>query len=226
MYVVVDVPKKGKQDLQSKYFIITDNKPNLALWDKVNKHKSLTEGAWQLEKAPKTNRLHVQAFIGFKKRTRPSQVKKLFGMNHIHIEMARDIDSARKYCQKEDSRHYFEDGSCYMVKFGTPQLGKAGTSDEANAIQAIKEGKSMKEVAMAHPGAFVRRQKGLQALQSILQDDRVDGEKIDGMYIYGPTGTGKTTFAVNLAKRYVAEGKYKSWFLQQPKVTVITCWQR
>lgn len=219
------VEVKGKRQLApSKYFLITDNKPNLALWDKVKDHAKLHEGVWQLEKAPKTKRLHVQAFVGFKAKTRPTAIKKLFGMNHLHIEKAMHPDKARKYCKKEDSRHYFEDGTCYMVEFGVPQIGKAGTSDEASAIKKITEGKTVKEVAQEHPAAFVRRGKGLQALRSILQADRVEGQPIEGLYIYGPTGTGKTTFAINYAKRLVAEGKYKSYFLQQPKGNWFDCY--
>jgi len=72
-------------------------------------------------------------------------------------------------------------------------------------------------VAENHPAAFVRRHKGLGVLRSTLQEDRKDGQKIDGLYIYGPTGTGKTTFAVQYAKDLVAEGKYNAWYLQQPK---------
>lgn len=96
-------------------------------------------------------------------------------------------------------------------------MQKAGTSEEAQAFQAAKEGKSMRFIAENFTGAFARRHKGIQAIRDILKDERKEGEKINGLYIYGETGAGKTTFAVNYSKKLVAAGKYKDYFLQQPK---------
>lgn len=206
----------------SKYWFITDNKPNLALWDEVKKDgeagKNYIRGVWQLEKAPTTNRLHVQGYLVTTKKVRFEQLKKMMKMPHLHVQKARGSDAeCTKYCTKEDTRHVFEDGTYYQVQFGAPQLGKAGTSEEANAFQAAKEGKSMAYIAEKYTGAFARRYKGIQAIRATLRPPRKEGDKIDGLFIFGPTGAGKTTYAHKLADRWIAEGKYNGKFMQQPK---------
>jgi len=121
VYVCVNVERKDKRESRSKYFLITDNKAQLNKWDRVKQmeNKELVRGVWQLEKAPETNRLHVQAYVVFTNKVRFSDIKRLFQMDHLHIEKRKGTEEqASAYCKKEESRHYFEDDSCYMWEFG------------------------------------------------------------------------------------------------------------
>lgn len=58
--------------------------------------------SFQLEQCPETSKLHFQGFISFAKRTTLNKAKKL--LPQAHWEIARNIEKAILYSQKEDSR--------------------------------------------------------------------------------------------------------------------------
>lgn len=211
--------KSTGQGPKSKYWCVTDNNPDLKKWESLIDHADLHYGVWQLEQGEEKKRPHIQAYLEFKKLVYMTGVKKLVGNNRIHCEKrrARNGKDAADYCKKDDTLYLDENNQFYRREFGVLQLGKGVMSEEALAIQAVKDGKSMEEIAKLYSQAFVRRGRGLWALKTALLDERKSFEPVQGLYIYGPTRSGKTWFAVKYAQRLVAEGKYKSYFLQQPK---------
>ncbi len=60
----------------------------------------------QIEKAPDTNREHVQGYIMMINASRRSTVQTLIGDEGAHFEERRGtVEEAAAYCQKEDTRH-------------------------------------------------------------------------------------------------------------------------
>jgi len=143
---------------------------------------------------------HFQGYLEFKKSYRVSGLNKI--ITGAHWDRRRGTrDQARDYCMKDESRlagpWEFPDGVVFEV---SKAQGKRTDLDDA--CQMIKEGKSDREVAEAHPAAFAKYAKGLQALRTALSFDRGDAPEV---YIaYGPPGCGKSA----LARSASAEGEY------------------
>lgn len=218
---------RGNRGSLAKHWCITDNNPDLEKWDQIEKLPDITYGVWQLEMGENKTR-HIQAYIEFSKKRHIIAIKKLLDINSIHCEVRKGTPAqAADYCKKDDTVFKFDDGSVYRKEVGALSLGKGSTSDEAQAWKAAADykGMTLREIAVNWPGAYGRRYKGLQALRLISMPPRRvkdNGGRIEGMYIWGPTAAGKTTAAVNLAKQWIAEGKYQKvgedgYYIQQPK---------
>ena len=60
---------------------------------------------WQVEKCPKSERLHLQGYVEFNKAFSFKRVKEILGDDTIHLESRKGSRvQARKYCMKEESR--------------------------------------------------------------------------------------------------------------------------
>lgn len=149
--------------------------------------KSLREDSheylmYQIEKGANGTE-HIQALIYYKNpRVWP---KKKYPS--AHIEIARDVAAAIKYCSKEESRVRgpYEFGS-------KPRQGTR--TDLQELAQKVIEGKSMLEIAESDPAQFVRYHKGLQVLANEVKKHRHD--KPDVVWLWGLTGVGKTAYAI------------------------------
>jgi len=152
---------------------------------------------YQLERCPKTQKLHIQGFVSYLKQLRMKKAKELIHST-AHMEPARGTHKqASDYCKKSDT----------SVKgpweYGTPPVGKGARTDLKTAVTAIKEGKSIQTVASENPVTFVHYSKGLIALRSQLFPSPA-WRDLNVTWLWGTTGIGKTraayTFDPNLYK--------------------------
>jgi len=143
---------------------------------------------------------HLQGYFASKKCLTFKKAKAVI-CDRAHLEAARKGDSENKeYCSK---------GGDY-VEFGTP-VGKGGRSDLDKLCRAIKDGKTMTEVAEISPADYVRNYKGLAAYQA-LQTTHYEHSDIRGIWIYGPPGTGKSHHARNLGATSLYIKSQNKWF--------------
>lgn len=70
--------------------------------EKLWKDTGAAYAVGQLECCPETKKLHVQAFLNFKKPVRPSKIKKADG--DVHIEAIKRDNGAEDYCMKTETR--------------------------------------------------------------------------------------------------------------------------
>lgn len=92
----------------------------------------------------------------------------------------------KDYCSKEESRS----PGTQPIEFGTmPVQGKR--SDISSFTDGLKEGSSMKDLAIANPEVFVRYHRGLQTFNALLMKEREHMTKLE--VFWGPTGSGKST---------------------------------
>lgn len=112
---------------------------------------------------------------------------------HIHLASRRGTaEQASVYCKKEDSR--VKDG--LVVELGTlSKSGQGKRNDLEDAIQAIKGGATMQEIASEFPTAWVRAEKGLRSLQAQIAPKRSADQEIEVIVLWGEPGTGKSLFA-------------------------------
>jgi len=139
----------------------------------------------QLEKCPKTGRLHVQGYIELNVGVSLGRVKCIIG-GDPHCEPRKGTQlQAINYCSKESTR---VDGPWVF--------GVAAANGERNgftgATNMVVSGSTMKEVAEQYPGEFVRYHRGLRALSQIGTGDGVRPKDLVVEVYYGDTGTGKT----------------------------------
>lgn len=138
---------------------------------------------------------HLQGAFTFAKRMYQSKIKKLFPRIHVEIMNGTPEDS-RKYCTKEDATGYFEKGT--MPKSG----GKATKEKWDNAYEAAVEGR-FDDIPR---DLWIRYQR---SFKQIYEDNKKDPDMQDCgdkelkehfLWLWGPTGTGKSHTAHRIAK--------------------------
>lgn len=165
---------------------------------------------WQQEEAPTTRRKHLQVFVQFKKKKRISQLQKICRCTWI---LARSPKDANRYCQKEDTR------VAGPWSFGTFNPGRGGRrkSDVIEQAQHIvklcKKRRSFKKITELYPSLVMRYHHGVDRIMSEYQLQRDFETKL--IWLWGPSGAGKTTLARKLAKAYgsvfIKDSKTKWW---------------
>jgi hypothetical protein len=173
--------------------------------------------AWvfQREVGDKTHKEHLQGFVTTVARKRLAGMKAMFSeaataafpdikydMNQIHFEGAYSTALANfEYCTKKQTRKPGHDPHS-MGTFadsrsrrpgGKARLGVA--ADLMAATNELKEGKAVKDVALAHPLAWVKNGKGIMAWIMAARLHKVRKWQTRGVVIFGATGTGKSVFA-------------------------------
>lgn len=163
-----------------------DNWPSdtmpIALWD-PDVMKFLV---YQLEKAPTTGKLHVQGYVQLKKKARMSTVKGILHHDDAHLETSKGTPRQNlSYCTKADTR------LLGPWEFGEKPTGQGARNDLLEVAKEIKEGKTKREVAEAHPAEVIKFSKGLEIYRHTI-DSCPRWRNVEVTYIWGPTGTGKT----------------------------------
>lgn len=196
---------------RSRFFMVTDFVGPASKWTK-NDQISFVTG--QFEIAPETKREHLQLYVEVPTAISFKTFKKRFG-GHLHVESRKGTqEQAIAYCTKEETRK----PDSVPFQAGEKASGSGKSSEQARAIQAVKDGKSLQVVARDFPGAWVRSYKGLTSLADALTEDRKDQVPIKALCLWGPPGGGKTWKAIEIAKELVASGVYKNgYLLRQPQ---------
>lgn len=176
-----------------------------ALYDRA----SMIFMMFQLEKCPSTGQLHLQGFFCLKKKVRLTQAKKLLDRNTVHLEPMRGrvIDN-EIYCGKEDTR---VNGPWI---FGQAPESQGKRSDLKEAADQIKNGSSLRDIADRYPHTYTTFGRGLQNLQHTL-DSCPKWRTLKVVWIYGPTGSGKTRMVMDSVADYrsifIVHSKGKWW---------------
>lgn len=143
---------------------------------------------WQLERGAQGT-LHIQGYMRLKKRLRFSQLQTLLG-GHAAILIARgNEEQCRNYCTKEDTR--VEPGEEHGDF--NPNAGKQGHRSDLDAIAKLCiAGKTMKEIAVAHPADVARYSTGIQLLHELLAPEPETERPVQVVVFWGPSNVGKT----------------------------------
>lgn len=146
----------------------------------------------QKERCPTTERLHLQFIVQFARSTTLGGVRKRVHAQAHWEPVYGSMAQAKAYCTKEETR---VDGPW---EFGQMSMqGKRRGLDDA--VEAVKGGMPLHEVAAEYSLAWVSHGRGLTSLrqQLGLESDRrrfgPDGPEV--WVLWGPTGTGKSRFA-------------------------------
>lgn len=115
---------------------------------------------------------------------------------------------AFEYCRKDGD--FYETGIEHL-----PKQGKR--NDLSSTVQALRNGQDLLQIAETDSGcmSIVKYHRGLQTLQTILLNSSPLRNKTC-IWLYGPTGSGKTKSAVDFAnqinEKYWISGRDLQWF--------------
>jgi len=147
------------------------------------------------ETCPTTQKLHWQGYVEFDNpRTITSIIRKL---KKSHVEIAKSSAAANKnYCTKE------QDG---IVETGIMSLPQGMRTDLVGLCDLIKDKPNItkRELIEVNPATWARNYRALQEIQDIYSTPRDWVTTV--IYIWGPSGVGKTRLAMN-------DGATKVWF--------------
>lgn len=166
------------------------------------------------EKAPTTGWLHHHIYINFKKSQRHGAVKKIFGKT-VNIQDAKgDAHDGKKYATKPETKT----GDLILYEYGTiPVKGKR--NDIEVFKNDIEAGLSKQEMFDKHFHTMARYPRLYNEYSASLLEQKAKKrhkQPVDIIYIYGTTGTGKTTKAYEFDENlYTIDHSYcedKVWF--------------
>jgi len=150
----------------------------------------------QLEKCPDTERLHLQACIGFKNARAEQAIRKAFPKQHV--EVSHLPRAAWDYCGKEDTRA----GGPWQ--HGMPPKAQRNVKGDVGArnMQLVDIG----AVAALEQGAiriedFKKVHCAIQDYKAMRGDKPQNLEELDNYWYWGEPGTGKSHRARDLVDR-------------------------
>jgi len=174
---------------------------------------------WQREKGAAGTE-HVQGYVRFQGRKRLSSAKKWFSVQEIHLEPAKGSEAQnRAYCSKEATR------IGETLEFGEydETVAKQGQRTDLETIaKDLIQGRSLRDVALEHPGDYIRYSLGLEKFQQLVQPPPPLEREVLVQVLWGPTGTGKTHRArIGFPEAYEVMSGRDPWGGYQGQTTVI-----
>lgn len=142
-------------------------------------------------------RVHLQGYVEFSRPLRGRGVQRVLGAGRPHVEARRGTrDQARAYCQKADTR---VEGPWEYGLWGAG--GQGARSDLRDIAAAVRDGSTLRDIAIEYPGQFIRYHSGIQKLQTLFQQEsKLMRDPIDCELHWGRSGAGKSYHAFSNAE--------------------------
>ena len=155
------------------------------------------------EKCPKTGKQHKQGWIQFFNRVRYKTILNMANSSKLYLKACKGSNEDNdKYCQKEGD----------FIQFGTPAT-QGSRSDLDEIYKAIKQGASRKEIMELNFQKYCQYRKGIaDAIEIATKEKSKDFRQVEVEYVYGPTGTGKTRYAMKHKDAFKIQGYDLKWF--------------
>lgn len=181
------------------------------------------------EVAPTTLTPHLQAYVYLKHNKTMIELQAILS-RHLGLPSRWAIKVAngnskqnRTYCGKFDT----PTPNAQFFEWGKVPKGQGKRTDLDGATDLIMAGGSIRDVALEHPGVFVKFERGLRSLEQLITTAPRDRSRVPRVYwLRGPTGCGKSMWAHDLGDLlgsiYVKNPENKWWCgFHQQKVVLI-----
>lgn len=128
---------------------------------------------------------HLQIYVELNRSRRRSFVAKIFPLAHVEVRRG-SAEQAANYCKKEGN----------FVEFGKMSESKQGKRNDLLRIcEGLKEGKTLQEVALENPTAYIRNYRGIQMWQNMVHNVAEFRENLEVFLFVGKTRLGKSYHA-------------------------------
>lgn len=150
----------------------------------------------QAEKAPGTGKLHWQGFIHLGKKMSNQKIMRFFAewgiKAHLEAKSSKSTyEQQREYCHKDESCA----DPASRFAFGEQPPEQGNRTDLAGMVQRIKEGATDRDLLEENAQQFMIHHKAFAMVRKILAPLRTEPSQL--IFIWGPTGNGKTTAAMS-----------------------------
>ena len=172
------------------------------------------------ETCPTTGTPHLQGFLlTSNSNTKSNVVAKLNHEAPLHFAVQECFNDNTKsminYCkgltaEKQNNKPESEWTPQSYFEFGNPPENQGKRNDLTAAVNMLKSGLSMSAIAEHSSETYVKYFSGLHKLQDILQKQR--DFKTEVIWIYGPTGSGKSRFAWENTKNAYYKNPTTKWW--------------
>ena len=153
---------------------------------------------------------HLQVYLRTQKRVRFSQIKRAFPRAHIEMKSPDStVEQASDYCKKEGT----------FAEFGTlPKTGGQTTKEKYDHAWECATSGNLDDVC---PELRIKHYRTLQKIAMDHMTALPSEDNCTGLWIYGPSGTGKSTYARSLSDNYYLKASNKWWDGYQGEEIVI-----
>lgn len=157
----------------------------------------LRYGVFQPEICPKTGKKHLQGYLEFSRPVSFGPIRKIFSKS-VHCEPRMGTrDQARNYCMDRKKTTWGE-----VVEYGDWLAGGQGKrSDLETVTERVKRGDNVRDIAEAHPSTYVRYNRGIERLKSVLNK----GPNWRNLIVevrFGGAGLGKSKYFTDWAEKH------------------------
>lgn len=155
------------------------------------------------EICPTTGQKHWQCYIELFKPARIAGVKKILDDEKVHLEPRKGTrEQARDYCKKDGK----------FLELGTWITGQGHRSDLDDVVKKLKEGQTLNSLMVENPKVYCQYRNGLRDIAgSVTKSITQKFREVQVVLLTGPTGCGKTRFAMDEAK-YKIQGTQLGWW--------------
>lgn len=160
---------------------------------------------WQLERGEKTQKDHLQGYIEFHAQMTMTAMKKIHSTANWQ-ERKGTQQQVIDYCTKEETR---VDGPWTIG-----ELKKQGQrTDLEQVAEALNDGATPREIIADYGAVALKYQNNINRIYQILSLDReYNHHECRGIWIYAPSGNGKTTYARSAYPGAYKKSAYNKWF--------------
>lgn len=206
--------KKHKSDIRLINVCFTHHMTaisDLNNWLKITQESGLPSGCTYLvaqgEKGSETDKYHIQGYAEFKNQMGLDLIQRRLNIPNAHCESRHGTSAqASLYCKKQDTR------VCEPIELGN--MKKQGERTDLAAIAESLKTKSLKEVALENPTAFIRYNKGMLAYSNLVNPPKLRANHMT-YYIYGKSRCGKSAYArERWPDAYMCKDTPQGWFDQ------------
>jgi len=164
----------------------------------INLDKMVTDGVatyvvYQQEIAPETKKPHIQGYVEFANPVRWNKIKKILGIDSIHIEQRHGTPKeASDYCKKADSRA----PDTAPKEFGTLSKGQGSRNDLAAVKMDLDSGATEMQIADEHFTPWCKYHKAFTRYRELKAIKRT--AMSTSVILWGESDCGKTRLAFNM----------------------------
>lgn len=165
----------------------------------------ISYAVWQLEQGALHGTPHLQGYVETTRLCRFSAFRSILNGAHFEQRMG-TREEAREYCMKQDTR------VAGPWEYGTWKGSNPGKrTDLQTVVDMINAGKTLSDIQDACPVQYIKFHRGIEKLLAAKTKVKRDWKTKSYLFI-GPTGTGKTTLARQLAPDAYIKDPRNKWY--------------